>query len=275
MRMEYTDKPKGLGKKSRARLAEILRKTKASVSVQEAASILKIKEQAAGKILSRLAKDGWLYRVKKGLYVPVPLESPTIDTAIENPWVIAERVFSPCYIGGWSAAEYWELTEQIFRSVVVITAKRPRSKKALLGGIEFLLKSVSSRKIFGTSTVWKGNVRVQVSDPSRTIIDMLDDPQLGGGIRSVYDIFKNYLASKYKKLYLLTTYAGKLGNRTVFKRLGYLIEREIPDEKRIIEKCRANMSQGYSRLDPSLPGKKLITRWHLFVPANWIIHSND
>ena len=44
---------------------------------------------------------------------------------LEDPWVIAAQLYGPCYIGGWSAAEYWDLTEQIFRTVVVMTMHRP------------------------------------------------------------------------------------------------------------------------------------------------------
>jgi len=43
--------------------------------------------------------------------VSVPLESRTADVPLEDPWLIAERLFAPCYIGGWSAAEYLDLTE--------------------------------------------------------------------------------------------------------------------------------------------------------------------
>ena len=37
-----------------------------------------------------------------------------ISSSLEDPLVIAEKLFSPCYVGGWSAAEYWGITEQIF-----------------------------------------------------------------------------------------------------------------------------------------------------------------
>ena len=41
-------------------------------------------------------------RVRRGLYVSVPLESRTADVPLEDPWLIAERLFAPCYIGGWA-----------------------------------------------------------------------------------------------------------------------------------------------------------------------------
>jgi predicted transcriptional regulator of viral defense system len=53
-------------------------------------------------------------RIARGFYVPVPLESPNPDMPLEDPWLVGMRLYSPCYIGGWSAAEYTDLTEQIF-----------------------------------------------------------------------------------------------------------------------------------------------------------------
>jgi len=75
----------------------------------------------AAKTMARLANKGWLSRVRRGLYVPVPIESATTDPALQDPWLIAQKLYAPCYIGGWSAAEHWQLTEQVFQRIVVMT----------------------------------------------------------------------------------------------------------------------------------------------------------
>ena len=72
----------------------------------------------AAKLLARWAAQGWLQRVRRGIYVAVPLESQRADSQPEDSWIIAEAAFSPCYISGWSAAEHWGLTEQVFRTVL-------------------------------------------------------------------------------------------------------------------------------------------------------------
>jgi len=105
----------GIGKRSRLKLAKLLRDTKGTISVEQATGSLDLSPKKAAKTLAWWAKQGWLSRVRRGLYVPVPLETRTGDVALEDPWLVAERLFAPCYIGGWSAAEHWDLTEQIFR----------------------------------------------------------------------------------------------------------------------------------------------------------------
>lgn len=260
----------GLGKIDRQRLSEAIRRTKGSISVSEAAEILGVSASDAAKMLARWTNKGWLSRVKRGFYVPIPLDSRTADVPLEDAWVIAERLFSPCYIGGWSATEYWGLTEQIFRTIVVMTTKKPRNRNPNFKGTSFLLKTISEKKMFGLKSVWRKEIKVLVSDPTRTIVDMLDDPQLGGGIRSTVDILKNYLKSENKNMDSLIEYASRLGNGAVFKRLGFILERFGPDEKQAINACKSRLTKGNSKLDPNLPADKLITRWRLWVPQNWV-----
>ena len=259
----------GIGKEDRKRLSELFRATKGTISVTDAAGILKITSTDAAKMLSRWAKKGWLSRVRRGLYVRVALESRTSDMPLEDPWIIAERLFSPCYIGGWSAAEYWDLTEQIFRTVVVLTTRKLRGRAPVIKGTSFMLCTISEKALFGTKPAWKGQVKVSVSDPTRTILDMLRAPKLGGGIRPTVDIFLNYLKSENKNIQTLTDYAKRLGNGAVFKRLGFLLERYAPDQEAALNECRARMTNGNTNLDPSLKSERLITRWRLWVPENW------
>lgn len=270
MRTEYsTIDVSGLGKLDRQRLSEVIRGTKGTISVEEAADILGVSSTDAAKMLARWMKSGWLSRVRWGLYVPVPLESRTPDVPLEDPWFIAERLFAPCYIGGWSAAEYWDLTEQIFRTVVVMTTQKPRNRAPTIKGTSFLLRTISENALFGLKPVWRGQVKISVSDPTRTVLDMLNDPKLGGGLRSTTDILVNYLKSKNKDTRLLMEYANRLGNGAVFKRLGFLLERFAPEEEDAIKACKAKLSTGNAKLDPALPRDRLITKWRLWVPKSW------
>ena len=259
----------GLGKADRERLSAVLRGTKGTISVAEATEILDMPGTGAAKLLSRWAQKGWLSRVRRGLYIAVPLESRTADIPLEDAWVIADKLYSPCYIGGWSAAEYWDLTEQIFRTVIVLTEQQPRDRKPIIKGTEFLLRTVSDKAMFGLKAVWRGQVKVNVSDPTRTILDMLSDPRLGGGLRSTIDMFGNYLSSEKKDLGLLIEYADQLGNGAVFKRLGFLLEKYAENEQDFIGQCRERLTAGNAKFDPALKAKKLITRWRLWVPERW------
>ncbi|WP_457553243.1 type IV toxin-antitoxin system AbiEi family antitoxin domain-containing protein [Desulfobacula sp.] len=259
----------GIGTIDRERIAAILRGTKGTISVGEAAGILNVASTEAAKMLSRWAKKGWMSRVSRGLYVPVPLESRSTEIGLDDPWLVADRLFSPCYIGGWSAAEHFDLTEQIFTTIIIMTTQKPRNRRPVIKGTSFMVRTVSKNALFGLKPVWRGQVKILVSDPARTLVDMLTNPVFGGGIRSVKDMLENYLMSGNKNLERLIEYAQQLGNGAVFKRLGFLLEKIAPQETDAIGACRKRLTTGNARLDPKLNNTKLITRWRLWVPENW------
>lgn len=259
----------GLGKLDRERLSAVMRGTKGTITNEQAARIMGLGQASASKLLARWCKKGWLSRVARGLYVSVPLEAERSDLPLDDPWLVAASLYLPCYIGGWSAAEYWDLTEQIFRTTVVMTTTRPRNRRPTLKGAVFWVSTLSPEEMFGLKAVWRGSAKVSVSDPSRTMLDMLSDPQFGGGIRSVQDMFRNYLGSEAKNLGQLMEYAERLGNGAVFKRLGFLLEANAPQEAEAIARCQRNLTMGNARIDLKMPAEALVARWRLWVPRDW------
>ncbi len=263
----------GLSSTSRKRLAKVLRQTKGVIAANDAAKALGVNRREATRLLAGWATRGWLTRIRRGLFLPVPLESSTPDIALEDAWVVADKVFAPCYIGGWSAAEYWGFTEQIFRSTLVVTSRRPRKRRLDAQGTSFVVRSVKKRAMFGYRPIWRGPVRVNVSDPTRTILDMIDTPALGGGVRSVSDVLKSYFGSKHRDTQMLVRYADQLGNKAVFKRLGYLASMFFKSEQELIDACRKRLSAGNAKLDPNLPADRLVSTWRLWVPAGFSMES--
>lgn len=256
----------GISQRNRALLEELHRHASGAFDVAEAARILGIDHSDASQLLVYLARRGWLSRVRRGLYVAVPLDARRSGEWIEDPWVVAERLFSPCYVGGWSACEHWDLTEQLFRTLLVITARRVRHRDLEMQGIPFHLTVRDRNALFGTLAVWRAQTQVEVSDPSRTVIDVLDDPRLGGGIRTVDDVVREYMRSELRDDDRLIAYGDRIGNHAVFKRLGYLLEHAGADAPQLIEACLARRSSGLAKLDPSAQGTgKILRRWRLRV----------
>jgi len=228
--------------------------------------MLALEMPRARRLLAYLAARGWLARVRRGMYITVPLEATEPSQWREDPWIVATAAFSPCYMAGLSACEHWGLTDQIFRDVFVTTAKRVQRRRLEIQGTSFRLKVLPEAKLFGTRSVWRARVRVQVSDPSRTVVDLLDEPRLGGGIRHVAEVLLAYFEGEHRDDARLVEYASRLDNRTVFKRLGYLIETLDVDAPRVLAACLERQSSGASPLDPSVHTKgRFLRRWNLRV----------
>jgi predicted transcriptional regulator of viral defense system len=265
----------GIGKLSRHRLSEVLRQAKGRcITAKAIAVFLNVSTARARTFLSSWAKNGWLRRIRQGVYLPVDITAKSPDQAFVDPWIVANELFSPCYIGGWSAAQHWDFTEQIFESTLIMTQRHINGKKQSAGGLHFLIKKLGPERMFGLKTVWKEQIKVQVSDPHKTIIDMLDDPSLGGGIRSTIDFLQKYLSSSYFDSITLLEYALNMNNKAIFKRLGFILSKLDLHATELIEYCKQNISQGNSQLDPSSKGHRLVKKWRLWIPEGFETQMN-
>lgn len=252
----------------RSRLAAVLRGGRALITVDDATRALGIGRGAAAKVLARWQRRGWIARVQRGLYAPVPLASTPGDQVVEEPWTLIPELFGIAYVGGASAAHHWDLTEQLFRSVFVCTVQPVRRKTHTVHGTTFILRHVAADRLFGTRALWRGRTKLQVSDPHRTVIDMLGDPASGGGIRHVADCLQSYLKRPDASAETLVDYAARIGNGAVFKRLGFLAERAGAPNA-LIAACAGRLTMGNAKLDPALSCPRLIRRWRLWVPESW------
>lgn len=256
----------GIDEKNRVALERLHRDVAGPFDMATATRVLRLPPAKVRRLLSYLASRGWLSRVRRGVYTTVPLGASEPSDWREDPWRVAVSVFAPCYVGGWSACEHWELTEQVFRGVVVMTGRPIRRTELEVQGTAFRLKHVSENAHFGTRVVWRDRVKVKVSDPARTVVDILDDPRLGGGIRHVAGVVREYLGGAHRNENLLVEYGDRLKNRTVFKRLGYIIEALGLDAHTLTDSCRARVSSGLTRLDPSVDTNgRVMKRWGLRV----------
>jgi len=250
------------------RLSRVLRQAGDLVGVEDVVSTLQIERQEANQLLSRWTKQGSLKRVSRGLYAPSPLQSVESEHVLTDPWVVVPNLFSPCYVGGRTAAEHWDFTEQIFKDIVVFTTEPVRSKHQLIHGTTFTLKKISERQFFGTAVVWRSRTKVLISDEHKTILDMVEYPAIGGGIQHVSDCLQAYFTNDQIDSRKLFEYALKRGNGAVFKRLGFLVDRFALDPM-FAEACRARLSAGLAKLDPGIESPRVSTAWRLRIPDSW------
>ena len=250
----------------KAALATLARRAQDGfITIDEASAALDIDRRATSAKLGGLARQGWVSRVQRGLYYILPLEGgePVIAP---DPWILAAHVYPPCYIAGWSAAEHWGLTEQIFNSTFVASAASIRCRTPRLLRSDFRLARVQPARLEQASAVWRGTTSVMVSDPEVTIADALIEPAWAGGMRHLIDILTNYSESEPVQFPKILDYLRSLNRGAGIKRLGFLVEQLFPAEIDVIEGARADLTSGNVRLDPGLPcGGHLSKRWGLWV----------
>jgi predicted transcriptional regulator of viral defense system len=238
----------GISRAGREELTVLLGRGRRLVTVDDLVSALGAEPKDAAKKLARWAGLGWLRRVRRGLYIPVPLEAENPSLWSEDALYLADAVWTPCYFTGWTAANHWSLSEQVFRTTVVRTAQRVRSARQHLLEHEYLVSHAPMDAIFGVTKVWRHDRQIQIADRARTVVDVLADPSIGGGVRNAVELLRAFLdEDKGDKL---VEYGDRLGNRAVFKRLGFLTE-PLGTHPKLVAACRERLASGYPLLDPA------------------------
>jgi len=254
--------------RGRAQLAQVLSVASDVIHIDDVVIALNLDRTSAAQRLSRWVEQGWLRRVGRGAYVAASVDTMGSERVLDDLWVLVPALFAPAYIGGRTAAEHWNLTEQIFTDIFVMTAQPVRQKRQERHGAFFSLKHINAQKIFGIKNVWRHRTQVSVSDVHRTIIDIFDNPSIGGGIQHVADCFASYLRCDDRDDKKLIEYAMSLGNGAVFKRLGFLAE-HFPEGTELSRLCEGHLSGGHAKLDPGQDGGHIVSKWRLRVPEGW------
>jgi len=260
---------KGLSKREARILSDLSYRGKEIFTIED----FKEYDRSPKGLLYNLSKKNWILRIKRGLYMIAPLEAGEFGARsyTVHSFLIASHLVEPYYISHWSALNYHGLTEQTPPAVYITTIK-PRNRKKILD-VDFIFVTVSERKMFGITEIRVENAPVRVSTPEKTIVDCLDHPEHCRGIEEVAKaIYFEHKNMDFKKIVKM---AEKMGNRTIVKRLGYLLERLGLNEYEGLL-AGFKISKGYSCLNPKLPKRGRINeRWKLRVnvkidPERWV-----
>ncbi len=221
--------------------------------------------------LHYLARDGWIVRLKKGLYA---LSGSVPGTTPLHEFEIAMVLVQPAVISHWSAMSYHGLTDQVPRRVFVLTTARsvPRRRGAkpegaeagyLVGETSYQFVQVKPERFFGIEQVWVNESRISITDPERTLLDGLMAPQHCGDFAEVLHAFE--LRASKLDVERIIQYALKLDAATA-KRLGWLLERQGVAPERLAA-LQQQPIKGYRVLDPT--GLR-----HGACDARWMIQVN-
>lgn len=241
---------KTLGTTAARLLATLSERGKRIFTTQEAAVVLDSKPEQVWKLLHDLVNRKWLKRLEGGKYMIVPLESGLTGSYAEHEFLIASNLVRPYYISYWTALNYFGYTEQVPRTIFIATNKLKRSVQ--ISGLTYKFVWLAQRKFTGFVHERIDGESINIASREKLIVDCLDLPQYCGGIVEAAKGIWNAYQEDVLDLDKLTEIAERMGNKTIFKRLGYLFEILSLPAGEHIELWHAKISQGYSKLDPTL-----------------------
>ncbi len=238
-------------------------------TVEEFAQAAGRSKSSSWRVLSFLLQGGWIERLRKGTYSIIPLEAGPEGTWSEDPFVIACHLAQPASIAYWSACHYWNWTEQVPRTVFVQTTQRKMHPLQVVAGVHYRFVHVQPRKFFGHAQRTTDRGGFTITDREKTLVDALDHPELCGGIHLVADMLSAAAGSlDWTKV---DQYLVRLASGAVYKRLGFLIEQELPQVKipgraQRLKRWQARLTGGYAPLAPGEPPKgRFNSRWRVRV----------
>ncbi|MFP4197712.1 MAG: MarR family transcriptional regulator [Methanomassiliicoccales archaeon] len=222
---------------------EIERRDMTVFSPTDVRRFLDLSPGNAYRILNNMEEKGLVKRIERGKYV---LREKWEEMDLLE---IVSELFTPSYIGFWSALHFHGMTDQVPRKVFVTTTKRKRSME--LQGQEVYFVTVKRSMFFG----YERYGRIVVSDREKTIVDCLRHPEYGGGIRQVAEAIDDSLDES-----TLVDYAERMGSPTVASRLGYLLDTEGMRTSGL-----ERLVGGYTKLDPDMDMSNPVSKWKIYA----------
>lgn len=219
------------------------------------------------KVLSRLEDKGWLHRLERGVYMIIPLEAGPAREWSESALVIAPYLIQPAAIAYWSALHYWNMTEQVPRTVFVQSTRRKHRRQIEILGIPFRFVTLPESRFFGVVHRTIDGKSAYVTDREKTLLDAADRPDLSGGIGQLASALR--AAWNDVEWERLDEYLARWGVGSPIKRLGYLVETlelPLPNREERLARWQSTLTAGIALLEPGRGRSgRIVTRWRLRV----------
>lgn len=231
--------------------------------LEDVREITGLGDVSSRSFVRKLVDRGVAARLKPGLYILVPYEMGQDRQYMGSPLVVAREIMNgdDYYLSHATAMEIHGMLTQP-QLVVTVTTPEPRRSLTTLG-VEFRFIRCQRKHLFGLAEHWATKQeKVRVSDPERTIIDGLKQPEHCGGLTEVAKGL--WIRRRDMNVNLLLRYSKRLGVGAVVRRLGFLFEIYKIASERELDRLRSTLTETYVRLDPVLPAEgRRLRRWRL------------
>ena len=192
--------------------------------IRDLCLLLGLDRTKAYNIVKSLKKKGVIKNIGKRFFAFADVDELSMATAIHY----------PSYISFWTALNYYGFSDNVPKKIFLATTKYSKE----VGNFKYI--TLSKKRFFGYTKVGE----LTIAEKEKAILDSLLFPKYSGGIKEVEKSIENAINSlDIKKL---IEYSFKLKSKIVIKRLGFILDRLVFKEKKIvikklISRCRLSM----------------------------------
>jgi predicted transcriptional regulator of viral defense system len=163
----------------------------------------------AKNLVTKLVKNGWLIRIKRGLYAISDLSSRGFLSL--SPYVAANLLNHESYVSFESALQHYGMFDQLVGKTISISLIQYKSVK--LSGMEYNFVKTKSQYYFGWQDVPIDSRTARVATPEKALIDIVNFHKSQYSIDLVIEKIRDYQSDLDMRR--LNDYLGKFSNTTI------------------------------------------------------------
>lgn len=217
------------------------------------------------KHLQLWRRSGRLHTVRRGVYVRLEPGQTPADAPVDA-LTLASRMAPDAVLAYHTALEAHGVAQSAFERLFFTTWTKARPMR--FQGREYVpvrpRSGVRDAKEGWVSQVERAGIELRVTTVERTVVDVLDRPDLAGGVEEVWRSLAAIEALDFDEL---VRYWELIARPLLTARLGFALEangeRWLTPPK-LLAKLEAHRPRGPVYLDRRRPGR-LVTRWNLVV----------
>lgn len=259
-----TKKRKRLGEKEIEVISRLSYEKKRIITKDDLDTFFKFDDIERNKIVYRLKRKGIFSTIKRGVYVFSSLEYGEGGAGI-NEMLIPPQFFSQnnYYIGYSTMYNYYNLTDQLFQVMYVLSTSLQRRNRKICGIIFHFLRVPESR-MYGLEKIIVEGQEVIISSLERTLVDLVYFNEPVGGIKSACEILISELKKDRCNAKKFIRYAAKFPNIKTRKRIGVLLGEMGYSERELTPLVKSIKNTAISSFSDSFKGK-LNKKWRVII----------
>jgi predicted transcriptional regulator of viral defense system len=227
------------------------------------------KSKEVSNILSYNKRMGWIGVVKSGLYYAIR-PGKTETTMHVDPLLVAAKMRNDAVLAFHSALEFLGFSHSVLNSYYYYSAQSHpvmRFRNDHFCGVQ-IPRTIRKKSLimFGTEKFERSGINVVVTGKERTLVDVLERPQLCGGVE---EIFRSLEKMPYIQPELVLKYLTLRRKKILFARVGFFLEQhreQFQIEESFLRKLEINKPVQPLYWERSCRGGVIKNRWNLIVP---------
>lgn len=233
------------------------------------------------ELLAYHLKKHHIIRIRRGLFASVPISfGDSIENFPIDPYLVAGRITPDVVIAYFSAFDFHGVSYSLHHQSLYLSHQLIRpftfndTDFVRLPFPHNLVKKQATQ--FEVMSVDRLGLDINVTSLERTLVDVLDRPNYGGGWE---EIWKTAAHIPLLNLDKVIQYANLLNNATTTGKLGFFLEhfkQQFSVDENILKALEAKKPNSIHYLERGKRDSgKLLKRWNLVVPTYIFEHNWD